>query len=44
MMRQTKVLEERGATIAVQDSVDNEISHRLIQGLVRIKNYTFSPL
>ena len=43
MMRQTKVLEERGATIAVQDSVDNEISHRLIQGLVRIKNYTFLP-
>ena len=43
MMRQTKVLEERGATIAVQDSVDNEISHRLIQGLVSIKNYTFLP-
>lgn len=43
MMRQTKVLEERGATIAVQDSVNNEISRRLIKDLASIKNYTYVP-
>ncbi|HNZ89255.1 MAG TPA: CPBP family intramembrane metalloprotease, partial [Candidatus Cloacimonas acidaminovorans] len=43
MIRQTKSLEERGATIAVQDSVNNNISRQLIQDLTKIKNYTIIP-
>ena len=43
MIRQTKSLEERGATVAVQDSVNNNISRQLIQGLTKIKNYTIIP-
>ena len=43
MIRQTKSLEERGATVAVQDSVNNSISRQLIQDLTKIKNYTIIP-
>ncbi|MGB4261706.1 MAG: ABC transporter permease subunit, partial [Candidatus Cloacimonas acidaminovorans] len=43
MIRQTKSLEERGATVAVQDSVNNNISRQLIQDLTKIKNYTIIP-
>ena len=44
MIRQTKSLEERGATVAVQDSVNNNISRQFIQDLMTIKNYTIIPL
>ena len=43
MIRQTKTLEERGATVAVQDSVNNNISRQFIQDLMTIKNYTIIP-
>ena len=43
MIRQTKSLEERGATVAVQDSVNNNISRQFIQDLMTIKNYTIIP-
>jgi sodium transport system permease protein len=40
MVRQYKSLEERGATVAVQDSVNNTVSKRIINDLQSIKNYT----
>ncbi|HPA24687.1 MAG TPA: ABC transporter permease subunit/CPBP intramembrane protease, partial [Candidatus Cloacimonas sp.] len=43
MIRQTKTLEERGATVAVQDSVNNNISRQFIRDLMTIKNYTVIP-
>ena len=43
MTRQTGVLEERGATVAVQDSVQTLISARLISALEDIPNYSFIP-
>ncbi|MCB5295662.1 MAG: CPBP family intramembrane metalloprotease [Candidatus Cloacimonetes bacterium] len=43
MTRQTGILEEQGATVAVQDSVQNAISMKLISGLSQIENFTILP-
>jgi len=43
MTRQTGVLEERGATVAIIDSVNTQISSRLIAGLEEIPNFSFIP-
>jgi sodium transport system permease protein len=43
MSRQTRVLEERGAYIAVMDSVQDETSRKLLKDLEGIENYTFQP-
>ena len=43
MTRQTGVLAERGATVAVMDSVQNEISTRILDSLTSIENFTFIP-
>ncbi|MDZ4181549.1 MAG: ABC transporter permease, partial [Candidatus Cloacimonadaceae bacterium] len=43
MSRQTRVLEERGAFIAVMDSVKDETSLKLLKDLESIENYTYQP-
>ena len=43
MMRQTKVMEEKGATVAVRDSINNEVSQLLTAGLKNIEKYTIVP-
>jgi len=43
MIRQTRTLEDRGATVAVKDSVNNAISRQYIRDLMNIKNYTIIP-
>lgn len=43
MTRQTGILEEQGATIAVQDSVQNSVTMRLISDLSGIDNFTLIP-
>ncbi|MDY0298747.1 MAG: ABC transporter permease subunit/CPBP intramembrane protease [Candidatus Cloacimonadaceae bacterium] len=43
MTRQTGVLEERGGTVAIQDSVQNEISMRIASELSQIENVTVIP-
>jgi sodium transport system permease protein len=43
MTRQTGILEEQGATVAIQDSVQNAISMRLIDSFSRIENFTVVP-
>ena len=43
MMRQTKVLEEKGATIAIRDSINNDVSMLLTSGLKTLENYTIVP-
>jgi sodium transport system permease protein len=43
MTRQTGILEEQVATVAVQDSVQNAISMKLISGLLQIENFTILP-
>ncbi|MDP2172264.1 MAG: ABC transporter permease subunit/CPBP intramembrane protease [Candidatus Cloacimonadaceae bacterium] len=43
MSRQTRVLEERGAYIAVRDSVNDEVSLKLLKDLAGIANFSFQP-
>ncbi len=43
MLRQTAVLMERGATIAVNDSINNDVSRLLIGDFKALKNYTVLP-
>lgn len=43
MMRQTAVLEERGATLAVADSIKSEISQNMIKEIRKLKNYHILP-
>ncbi len=43
MMRQMNVLEERGATIAVADSINSDISQDFLGDIKKIKNYTLLP-
>ena len=43
MSRQTGVLEERGASVAVQDSVLNPVSARIIKSLQDIEHFDFLP-
>ena len=43
MTRQTEVLQEQGATIAVMDSTNNDVSRKLVADMSRIENYTFVP-
>ncbi|MCB5261126.1 MAG: ABC transporter permease, partial [Candidatus Cloacimonetes bacterium] len=43
MSRQTGVLEEQGATIAIQDSVNTHVSARLLDELSKIEHYTLIP-
>lgn len=44
MSRQTAVLEERGAQIAVADSVQTDISRAIIESIKANKGYTLLPL
>jgi len=44
MSRQTAVLEERGAQIAVADSVQNEITQAIIQSIKDNKGFSLLPL
>lgn len=43
MSRQTGVLEEQGATIAIQDSVNTTVSARLLDELGKIEHFTLIP-
>lgn len=43
MSRQTEILEERGANIAVMDSVGTEISAQIMENLKGIENFTLLP-
>lgn len=43
MSRQTGVLEERGASVAVADSVLNPVSARIVASLQEIENFDFVP-
>lgn len=43
MMRQTKVMEEQGASIAVRDSVNDAVSTKLLSALKGIDKYTYLP-
>lgn len=43
MSRQTGVLEEQGATIAIQDSVNTHVSARLLDDLSKIEHFTLIP-
>lgn len=43
MMRQTGVLEEKGATVAVSDSIMSAASQAIINELSRIEHYTIIP-
>jgi len=43
MMRQTTMLEERSATIAIRDSVNTDVSRILVQNLREIKKYNLIP-
>ena len=43
MSRQTGVLEEQGATIAIQDSVNTIVSARLLDELSKIENFVLIP-
>ena len=43
MSRQTGVLEEQGATIAIQDSVNTIVSARMLAELSKIEHFTLIP-
>lgn len=43
MSRQNMVLEEQGASVAIQDSVNNDISRQILQDLRLIEKYSFVP-
>ncbi|HHV37371.1 MAG TPA: CPBP family intramembrane metalloprotease [Candidatus Cloacimonetes bacterium] len=43
MSRQTGVLEERGASVAIADSVLNPVSARIVASLQEIENFDFHP-
>lgn len=43
MMRQTKALEAKGATVAVRDSINDDISLKLASSLKSIEKYTLVP-
>lgn len=43
MMRQVGILEEKGATVAVADSVSDEISRKIIEDFAGIEHFSFLP-
>ncbi|PKN79390.1 MAG: CPBP family intramembrane metalloprotease domain-containing protein [Candidatus Cloacimonetes bacterium HGW-Cloacimonetes-1] len=43
MSRQTKVIEKEGATIAIVDSVQNDVSALILKNLMTINNFQFMP-
>ncbi len=43
MARQTGILEEKGGTVAIADSIQNEVSRRIVEEFVKIENFTFLP-